>query len=225
MNLVQSNHLIKFIIIVVLGVILLIHFSGCEHSLEKRIENTRKNADYITKDAKENPEIIMLQYVADKQNKALDEIQKKKNPLTKPYLSAIALLQRSKKPDKVDDVDTYGIYTEWFEKRFIPHSVQFKNTETSDIWTYNFQHDVDNKLNSMSAKNIVRYIQEYRFGIQNEGGKLISVEDGMKLVELAKANKLTAVLVKKDGTPISNEIIVDFVDVTRPTQPTKVEKP
>jgi hypothetical protein len=68
-------------------------------------------------------------------------------------------------------------------------------------------------FNKAGEKNMIRYIQEYGFGTPKKGGKVISAEDGMKLIELAKTNKLTAVLVKEDGTPLSNEIVVDFVDL------------
>jgi uridine kinase len=100
----KSRNLIKSLAITILLAMLLVNFSGCKPSLEKRIENTRENADYIAKDSKKNPKNIMLKYASDKLNDALDEIQKKKNPLTKPYFSGIALWQRQKLSDTSDDV-------------------------------------------------------------------------------------------------------------------------
>ncbi|MDR0703901.1 MAG: hypothetical protein LBF88_02825, partial [Planctomycetaceae bacterium] len=96
------------------------------------------------------------------------------------------------------------------ERRFIPHFVQFKNTETSETWIYNFQYDYANSMNK--SMRGIRYLEEYQFGIQEKGGKLVPLEEGMKLFELAKAGKLKAVLVKEDGTPLSNEIIVDCLE-------------
>jgi hypothetical protein len=213
--------------------VLCLVYSGCpkKPSFKERKSITKEHeVDYLatvnnlSEAEKLKPRNIFLKHVSDKLTVAFDEIQKTKNPLHKPYLVNVILnhINYASYTEKRKD-DVYCVCIEWFERRFMPHFVQFKNTETSEIWIYNFQCDYANSMNK--SKLGIRYLEEYQFGVQEKGGKVVSVEDGMKLIELAKTNKLTAVLVKEDGTPLSNEIIVDFIEIIGHAQSAKIEKP
>ena len=194
-----------------------VSFAGCGYSqrgsFEERLAITKEyQVDFIAQDVKENPNVELKQ-ISDKLTSAFNEITKTKNTLDKPYLGNVLFIHRAADEEK-EKSEVYIVYIDWFEKRFIPHSVQFKNTETSETWVYNFQHDYDNKVNK-SMKG-VRYNQNYQFGyqydIQEKDGILVPVEVAIQLFELVKSEKLSAAFVDEDNRVISNEIKVDYID-------------
>jgi hypothetical protein len=205
----------RFVFTVFFTGLLIICFisNGCsrEPSFKERLELTKKyQVDYLVNEAKSHPGDVIIKQISDKVIAAYATIQKEKNLLNKPYLSNVLLWYKALNETN-GKKEVYAVYLDWFEKRFIPHSIQFKNTETSEVWTYNFQSYFFNAENK--AVKALRYVEEYQFGIQERDGKLIPLEVGIKFTELAKKQKLTAALVKEDGTVISNEVKVDYIEV------------
>ena len=200
---------------------------GCSRqaSLEEKLAITKEyEVDYLTQSAKENPSNILVVQVSAKLMAAFDDVKKTNNKLEKPYLVNVFLTYKA--PDEAKGKnEVCTICVDWFEKQFIPHSVRFNNKETSENWTYNFQCDNANQLNNASKG--VRFLEEYQFGVQEKGGTLVSLENGLKLTELAKAGTLTAVLVDDTGTVLSNEITVDYIEILPPQKNTdeKAEQP
>jgi hypothetical protein len=177
-------------------------------SFKKRLTVTKESlVDYLAKEAKLKPENFVIKQISDKLNEAFSTIQKDKNPLNTPYLVNVFIGHIVSDKTK----SSYTVTIDWFEKRFIAHSVMFKNKENLETWVYNFQCDYYNKLNK--ATKGIRYYEQYQFGIQEKGGTVVSVEAGMKLADIAEKQKLVAVLLDKDGRVISNEMIVDYIEI------------
>jgi hypothetical protein len=150
--------------------------SGCsKRSFKERKSITKEHeVDYLatvnnlSEAEKQKPSKIFIKHASDKLTAAFDEIQKTKNPLRKPYLVNVILsyINYASYTEKRKD-EVYGVYVEWFERRFIPHFVQFKNTETSETWIYNFQYDYANSMNK--SKKGIRYLEAVDG--KNSGGR------------------------------------------------------
>ena len=209
----MKNSWLKNLLVVTLVVYAYLTSGGCsgQSSLDKRIAITQKyEVNYLAQDAKKNPENIVLNQVSNKLSSAFDIVQRTKHPLTNPYLVNVCLVHQM----PYGKSETYNIFIDWFENRFVAHSIQFRNTETLETWTYNFQCDAENDFNKLMKG--IRFIQDYRFGTQKKGGKLVSIEDGIKLTELAKSGRLTAVLVNDEDEVLSNQVKVDSIVLVHP---------
>ena len=194
-------------------------------SFKEKLAITKEfQVDYLAQDAKENPDNVVIVQVASKLTAAFDEVQRTNNKLEKPYLVNVYLFYKAPNETKGTD-EVCGVYVDWFEKQFIPRSVQFINKETSESWIHNFQCDYNTKLNH-GAKGI-RYLDSYQFGFRDKSGTFVPLEEGLKLTELAKTGTLTAVLVDDTGTVLSNEITVDYIEILPPQKNTdeKAEQP
>jgi len=183
-------------------------------SLDEQIAITKKyEVDYLAQEAKKNPESVVLKQVSNKLSSAFETIQRTKHPLNKPYLVNVFFFYRVLNVVE-GEKETYHLHIEWFEDRYVSHSIQFKNTETLETWVYNFQSDF---LNTANKTKGIRFIQEYRFGSQPKGGMLVPIEDGIRLAGLAKTGKLRAVFLNKEGEILSNTIKVDYVEFVQPS--------
>ena len=184
--------------------------AGCSQqaSLEKKLAFTKKgDIDHLAEEAKKLPKEDTLVLVSERLSAAFDEIKRTNNPLKKPYL--VAVLLRHHVPDEtVDQEATLLIHIEWFENRFISRSVRLTNTDTMESWTYNFQSDHHNRANA--AIPGIRFFHTYQFGNQAPGTKLVTFEEGISFVEMARVGKLKAALVDEGGQILSNEVLVDF---------------
>ena len=189
---------------------LLICSAGCSQqtSLERKLAVTKEyEVDYFQGFAKTLPSEDILVLISERLSAAFDEITKANSRLEKPHLVIVVL--GSHIPDETVDRDvSIFVHIEWFEYRYVPHFVQFTNTNTMESWVYDFQCDWQNNANGRARG--VRLMLRHQFGRQASETPFIAVEEGMKLLELARTGNLKAVLVNDEGTALSNEVLVDF---------------
>ena len=177
-------------------------------SLEKKLAVTKIFVvDELAEHARTLPKEDMLVTVSERLSTAFDDIKKTKNSLKKPYLVAV-ILRHYVPNEYINREESLFIHIEWFENRFIPHSIQFTNIDTMESWTYNFQSTYSNRVNTEHLG--VRFYQTYRFGGQAPGIKFVTFEEGVRLAEMAQEGKLKSALVNEEGAILSNEVLVDF---------------
>jgi len=186
--------------------------TGCSQQalLEKKLAYTKEfEIDHYAERAKKLRGDDMLVIVSEKLSTAFDDVKRTNNSLKKPYL--VAVLLRHHVPDEtVDQEATLLIHIEWFENRFISRSVQLTNTDTMESWTYNFQSDHHNRVNA--ALPGIRFYHTYQFGNRAPGTKLVTFEEGISFLKMARVGKLKAALVDEGGQTLSNEVLVDFLE-------------
>ena len=198
-----------------MGLCVAIYCTGCipQASLKKKLEVTRSDVEGLAENARTLRKEDLLVLVSKKLLVAFDDVIKTKNPLKKPYLVAVFLCHYE--PDETAGREEILIaHIEWFENRFVPHLLQFTDTDSQKVWVYDFQNDYYSSVNAKLPG--VRFYTNYWFGREIPGSTYVSFEEGMVFLELARAGKLRAQFVDADGMPLSNEILIETNDPVLP---------